>query len=87
MALRGNPESLDRRLLLGHEYIAVAQSTGSAALLVDAYHWQALNYFESGQLEELEALLERYDNLSAGPFSLHQYHDGRPSGDVGAVAR
>ena len=76
MALRGNPESLDRRLLLGHEYIAVAQSTGSAALLVDAYHWQALNYFESGQIEELEALLERYDNLSAGPFSLHQYLTG-----------
>jgi len=76
MALRGNPESLDRRLLLGDEYIAVAQSTGSADLLADAYHWQALNYFESGQIEELEALLERYDSLSTGRFGQHQYQAG-----------
>jgi hypothetical protein len=76
MALRGNPESLRRRLLLGQEYIAAARSTGSADLLADAYHWQALNYFESGQLEELEDLLEHYDSLSASRFGMHQYHTG-----------
>jgi len=76
MALRGNPDTLDRRLLLGREYIAVAQSTGSADLLSDAYHWQALSYFESGQIEELEALLERYDSLSTGRFGQHQYQVG-----------
>jgi tetratricopeptide (TPR) repeat protein len=76
MALRGNPESLDRRLLLGHEYIAIARSTGSADLLAEAYHWQALNYFESGQLEELVPLLEHYDSLSAARFGLHQYQVG-----------
>jgi DNA-binding CsgD family transcriptional regulator len=76
MALRGNPEQLHRRLLLGQEYIGVAQSTGSPDLLAEAYHWQALNYFESGQLEELEALLDHYDNLSAARFGLHQYQTG-----------
>lgn len=76
MALRGNPESLHRRLLVGKEYVAVARSTGSADLLAEAYHWQALNCFESGQLAELEALLEDYDSLSAARFGLHQYQVG-----------
>ncbi|HEV7610486.1 MAG TPA: AAA family ATPase [Steroidobacteraceae bacterium] len=76
MALRGNPESLHRRLLLGQDYIAVSRSTGSEDLLADAYHWQALNYFESGQLEELEDLLAHYDNLSTARFGLHQYRTG-----------
>jgi DNA-binding CsgD family transcriptional regulator/tetratricopeptide (TPR) repeat protein len=73
MALRGNPESLPRRVLVGQEHIAAARSTGSADLLAEAYHWQALNYFESGQLEELEALLEHYGSLSAARIGLHQY--------------
>jgi DNA-binding CsgD family transcriptional regulator len=73
MALRGDPESLHRRLLLGQAYIAVARSTASADLLADAYHWQALNYLESGQIEELEALLEHYDSLGTARFGLHQY--------------
>jgi DNA-binding CsgD family transcriptional regulator/tetratricopeptide (TPR) repeat protein len=76
MALRGNPENLHRRLLLGREYIAVARSTGSADLLADAYHMQALNYFESGQIEELEALLEHYDGLGTARFGNHQYQTG-----------
>ena len=76
MALRGNPESLGRRLVLGHEYIAVARSMASADLLAEAYHWQALNYFESGQLAELEALLEHYGALSTARFGLHQYQVG-----------
>jgi len=76
VALRGNPESLHRRLLLGQEYIAVARSAGSADLLAEAFHWQALNYFESGQLEELEVLLEHYGGLSAARFGLHQYRLG-----------
>ena len=76
MALRGNPETLDRRLLLGQEYIAVARSTCSADLLAEAYHWQALNYFESGQLDELETLLERYESLSTTRFGVHQYQAG-----------
>jgi DNA-binding CsgD family transcriptional regulator/tetratricopeptide (TPR) repeat protein len=73
MALRGGPESLHRRLLLGQEYIALARSAGNADLLADAYHWQALSYFESGQLEELENLLEHYSTLSAVNYGLHQY--------------
>jgi DNA-binding CsgD family transcriptional regulator/tetratricopeptide (TPR) repeat protein len=73
MALRGDPETLSRRLPLGQEYIAVAQSTGSAGLLADAYYWQALNYFEAGQLDDLEILLERYESLSTTRFGLHQY--------------
>jgi DNA-binding CsgD family transcriptional regulator len=76
MALRGNPETLHRRLLLGQEYIAAARSTGSAELVADAYHWQILNYFESGQLEELEAVLEHYDSLSTARFGNHQYQTG-----------
>jgi DNA-binding CsgD family transcriptional regulator/tetratricopeptide (TPR) repeat protein len=76
MALRGDPGSLDCRLLLGQENIVAAQTTGSADLLADAYHWQALNYFESGQIEELEALLERYDGLSTGRIGLHPYQAG-----------
>src|ERR1700758_908159 len=44
LALRGNPENLHRRLLLGEEYIAVARSTSSAHLLAEAHHWQTLNY-------------------------------------------
>ena len=87
MALRGNPESLHRRLLLGEEYIAVARSTASGDLLAEAYHWQALNYFESGQIEELETLLEQYDNLSTARFGLHQYRAGAHRCDLGAVAR
>jgi DNA-binding CsgD family transcriptional regulator/tetratricopeptide (TPR) repeat protein len=73
MALRGNPASLERRLLLGKEYIAVALSTDSVDLIAEAYHWQALNYFEAGQLQELEDLLDHYDSLSAARFGLHQY--------------
>jgi DNA-binding CsgD family transcriptional regulator len=42
-------------------------------LLADAYQWQALNYFESGQVEELEALLEHYEKLTEGKSALHQY--------------
>jgi len=76
MALRGNPESLHRRLLMGQEYVAVARHTGSDDLLADAYHWQALNYFESGQLEELEALLQHYNGLSAARSGMHQYQAG-----------
>jgi DNA-binding CsgD family transcriptional regulator/tetratricopeptide (TPR) repeat protein len=76
MALRGNPENLHRRLLLGQEYIVAARSTGSADLLADAYHWQILNYFESGQFEELEALLDDYDGLSTARFGNHQYQAG-----------
>jgi DNA-binding CsgD family transcriptional regulator len=73
MALRGNPESLHRRLGLSQEYIAVAQSTGNAGLLADACYWGALNCFEAGQLEDIEALLERYEGLSTARFGLHQY--------------
>jgi DNA-binding CsgD family transcriptional regulator/tetratricopeptide (TPR) repeat protein len=76
MALRGNPESLGRRLLIGQEYIAVAKSTGSTDLLADAYHFQALNYFESGALEELEALLEQYGSVRIGSMSHHTYQAG-----------
>jgi DNA-binding CsgD family transcriptional regulator/tetratricopeptide (TPR) repeat protein len=76
MALRGNPESLHRRLTLSQEYVAVAQSTGNAGLLAEAYYWQALSYFEAGQLEDLEALLERYEALSTARFGLHQYWAG-----------
>ncbi len=76
MALRGNPETLRRRLQIGQEYVAAARSTGSADLLADAYHWQALNYFESGEIEELEELLQRYESLSASRFGMHQYHTG-----------
>jgi DNA-binding CsgD family transcriptional regulator/tetratricopeptide (TPR) repeat protein len=73
MALRGNPRTLNRRLLLGQEYIALAQSTGTAGLLAEAYYWQALNYFESAQLDDLEILLQRYEGLSTTRFGLHQY--------------
>src|SRR5262249_36827119 len=73
VALRGNPATLARRLLLGREYLAVARSTGSGDLIADACHFQALNHFESGQLDELEALLDQYDSLSAARSGLHQY--------------
>ena len=73
MALRGNAETLHRRLLLGEEHIVVARSASSAELLAEAYHWQALNCLESGQLDELETLLEHYDSLSTARFGLHQY--------------
>ena len=73
MALRGNPETLHRRLLLGEEYIAAARSTASADLMAEAYYWQALNYFEAGQLDALETLLEQYESLSTARFGLHQY--------------
>jgi DNA-binding CsgD family transcriptional regulator/tetratricopeptide (TPR) repeat protein len=79
MALRGDPESLNRRLQLGQDYIAVARSTRSADLLADAYHWQALNYFESGQLEDLSNLLDHYDSINVGRLglsTLHQYQAG-----------
>jgi tetratricopeptide (TPR) repeat protein len=43
LALRGSPDTLHRRLLLGEEYIVAARSASSADLLAEAYHWQALN--------------------------------------------
>ena len=73
MALRGRPETLQRRIRLGQEYVAVARAGGSTDLLADAYQWQALNYFESGQVDELEALLEHYEKLTAGKSALHQF--------------
>jgi DNA-binding CsgD family transcriptional regulator len=73
MALRGDPETLQRRILIGEEYVASARSTASADLLAEAYYWQALNYFEAGQLEALETLLEQYESLSTARFGLHQY--------------
>jgi DNA-binding CsgD family transcriptional regulator/tetratricopeptide (TPR) repeat protein len=73
MALRGNPASLPRRLLLGQEYIAVARATGSGDLLAEAYHWQVLNLFEAGQIDSLEILLEQYEGLATTRFGVHQY--------------
>jgi DNA-binding CsgD family transcriptional regulator len=73
MALRGNPETLHRRLLLGLEYVTLAQSTNSSGLLVEAYYWQALNYCEAGRIADLEVLLEHYESLSTARFGLHQY--------------
>jgi predicted ATPase len=73
MALRGRPETLQRRIRLGQEYVAVARAGASTDLLADAYQWQALNYFESGQVEKLEALLEHYEKLTEGKAALHQY--------------
>jgi DNA-binding CsgD family transcriptional regulator/tetratricopeptide (TPR) repeat protein len=73
LALRGNPENLHRRLLLGEEYIAVARATSRGDLLAEAYDWQALNYLESGRLDELETLLEHYDGLITARVGLHQY--------------
>ncbi|MBV9724843.1 MAG: AAA family ATPase, partial [Gammaproteobacteria bacterium] len=73
MALRGRPETLQRRIQLGQEYIAVARAARSTDLLADAYQWQALNYFESGQVPDLEALLEHYEKLTEGRSALHQY--------------
>ena len=52
MALRVNPETLPRRLSLSAECNTLARSTGHAELLADAYHWQALNYFEAGHVDE-----------------------------------
>jgi DNA-binding CsgD family transcriptional regulator/tetratricopeptide (TPR) repeat protein len=77
MALRGSPESLQRRHLLCEEFNAVARSTSSAYLLAEAYHWQALNHFESGYVDEIETILDRYDSLSAAArLGLHQYQTG-----------
>ena len=73
MALRGNPETLHRRLLIGEEYVAAARSTASADLLAEAYYWQSLNCLEAGQLEALETLLEQYESLHTARFGLHQY--------------
>jgi predicted ATPase/DNA-binding CsgD family transcriptional regulator len=73
MALRGIPESLHRRVQLSQEYVAAALSASSAGLLAEAYYWQALNHFEAGQLEDIEALLERYESLSTTRFGLHLY--------------
>ena len=76
MALRGNPASLHRRLLLGKGILAVARTTPTPTCLADAYHWQVLNYFESGQIEELETLLDNM-KVSAPPrFGLHQFRSG-----------
>lgn len=74
LALRGDPETLGRRILLGEEYVAAARSVGSADLLAEAYYWQALNYFEAGQLETLEILLDEYERLSTARFGLHEYY-------------
>ena len=73
MALRGNPSSLPRRLLIGQEYIAVARSTGSGDLLAEAFHWQSLNCFEAGHTDDLEVLLDQYEGLAATRFGVHQY--------------
>lgn len=73
MALRGNPASLSRRLAIGEECIAVARTTGNGDLLAEAYHWQLLNYFEAGRCDELEMLLEQYENLATARFGVHQY--------------
>jgi DNA-binding CsgD family transcriptional regulator/tetratricopeptide (TPR) repeat protein len=76
LALRGSPSTLSRRLQLGSEYIAVAHSTSSADLLAEAYHWQVLNYFEYGRLDELEELLAQYASLGPARYGLHQYCSG-----------
>lgn len=76
MALRGNPQSLQRRLLLGQEYIAVARSTGSSELLAEAYQWQTLHYFEAGHLDALETQLDQYTSLGAARSGLHEYWAG-----------
>ena len=77
MALRGNPESLQRRLQLCEEYQAIARSAGSPDLLSEAYHWQALNCFEAGRIDEIESILDHYDSLSTtARLGLHQYQTG-----------
>jgi len=76
ICFRGHPENLQRRLLLGSEYIAVARSTGKGDLLADAYHWQVLNFFESGRIDDLEPLLRQYGELTAATIGIHQYQLG-----------
>ena len=77
MALRVDPETLQRRLSLSAECNAAARSTGHAELLADAYHWQILNYFEAGHVDEIVGILEHYDSLSAAArLGLHQYQAG-----------
>jgi DNA-binding CsgD family transcriptional regulator/tetratricopeptide (TPR) repeat protein len=73
MALRGDPETLHRRVLIGEKYIAAARSTASADHLAEAYYWQALNLFEAGHLDALETVLGQYESLSTARFGLHQY--------------
>src|SRR5450755_4242991 len=67
----GRPLSAERRCSPN-----LSLSTSSADLLAEAYYWQALNYFEAGQLEDLETLLEQYESLSTARFGLHQYWAG-----------
>lgn len=73
ICFRGHPENLQRRLLLGSDYIAVARATGKEDLLADAYHWQVLNFFESGRIDELEPLLREYGQLTPATIGIHQY--------------
>lgn len=76
ICFRGHPQNLQRRLLLGSGYIAVARSAGKEDLLADAYHWQVLNFFESGRIDELEPLLREYGELTAATIGIHQYQLG-----------
>ncbi|HEX8782499.1 MAG TPA: hypothetical protein VF764_03960, partial [Steroidobacteraceae bacterium] len=73
IALRGRPQTLQRRLAISREHVEVARSSTSDALLAEAYHWQALNLLEAGAIDELEHLLSRYASQSPARFGLHQY--------------
>ena len=74
MALRGRPESLPQRLSLARAYRDVARAMGDEECLSDSYAWQAENLTEAGQFAELEALLDRYENLTVARFGIHGYY-------------
>jgi tetratricopeptide (TPR) repeat protein len=74
MALRGQPQLLDRRLTLGRRFIEVARNAGDKGFLADAYSWHALSLIEAAQIDELETLLGRYEDLQDVVRSpLHEY--------------
>jgi DNA-binding CsgD family transcriptional regulator len=71
LALRGEPATLPQRLRLGEECVKVARRAGNREWLAEAYGRRALDLLEAGAVDELEALLDRYERLDVSELKLH----------------
>jgi DNA-binding CsgD family transcriptional regulator len=72
LALRGRPETLERRIELGARHYDVARRMNDAHHLAEALNWHALDLIEAGRIDECTEALDRYYRVDYARFGLHK---------------
>lgn len=71
MGMRGDPETLDRRLSYGRELAALADSVDDIGERSECLYWQLLNLLEAGEVDEFDDVLEPFARLAERHQLLH----------------